>query len=112
MLHFLATVALLLFISERLSRYISAWRLRRAIRRDLAAIEAHEARKEHLLSTSPMARVCEPQPGLTPPPPPPPEPPRYELVPWAPPADRWVHPAILATGAVCLILMMCAVVVG
>lgn len=35
MLYFLATVALCIFIGERLWHYVSAWRLHRAVRRSL-----------------------------------------------------------------------------
>jgi len=35
MLHFLAGLALCIFIGERLVHYISAWRLHRAVRRSL-----------------------------------------------------------------------------
>ena len=38
MLHFLAGIALCLFIGERLLHYWSAWRLRRATKRGLAML--------------------------------------------------------------------------
>ncbi len=51
MLHALATLALCIFIGERLWHYVSAWRLHRASRRYLAALYPPPPRQRASLCT-------------------------------------------------------------
>ena len=103
MLHFLATVALCM----ALVLFVQHQRDRRRERKEAKRLEAvgayHRARMEQLLSTTPSRRSIEPEPSPTPPPPS--SPPRYEPTAWLPPSDRWVHPAILATCVLCLVVI-------
>ena len=58
MLHFLLGTALCLFIGERLVRYWSAWRLRRAVRRSLDTTPLYAPQPEQERRADTYVTVC------------------------------------------------------